>query len=276
MIYVGDDWAEDHHDVALIDESGKVIARRRLQEGVAGIAALHELVAEHAAEPAEVVVGIETDRGLWVAALAAAGYAVYAVNPLAVARYRERHVLSGAKSDAGDAETLADLVRTDRHHHRQIAGDSDEANAVKVLARAHQRLIWDRQRQVNRLRSILREFYPGALEAFGTDLAHHDATAVLGRAPTPGAGAKLSLSVISTALRRAGRQRNIATRAGEILESLRAPQMRAQGALEAAYGAQVSAGVAVIVEMTSQIAALETELGRNFESHPDAAIISSL
>jgi transposase len=276
MIYVGDDWAEDHHDVALIDESGKVIARRRLQEGVAGIAALHELVAEHAAEPAEVVVGIETDRGLWVAALAAAGYAVYAVNPLAVARYRERHVLSGAKSDAGDAETLADLVRTDRHHHRQIAGDSDEANAVKVLARAHQRLIWDRQRQVNRLRSILREFYPGALEAFGTDLAHRDATAVLGRAPTPGAGAKLSLSVISTALRRAGRQRNIATRAGEILESLRAPQMRAQGALEAAYGAQVSAGVAVIVEMTSQIAALETELGRNFESHPDAAIISSL
>ena len=81
MIFVGDDWAEDHHDVEVLDEAGRALARRRLGEGVAGIGALHALIAEHAAEPEEVVVGIETDRGLWVGSLVAAGYAVHAISP---------------------------------------------------------------------------------------------------------------------------------------------------------------------------------------------------
>jgi transposase len=206
LIFVGDDWAEDHHDVELIDESGMTLARRRLAEGVAGVAKLHELIAEHADAPEVVAVGIETDRGLWVASLVAAGYQVFAVNPLAVSRYRERHSVSGAKSDPGDAHVLADLVRTDRHQHRPIAGDSPEAAAVKVLARAHQRVIWDRQRQLNRLRSTLREFFPAALDAFGTDLAHPDALSVLARASTPALAAKLSISAVASALRKGGRQ----------------------------------------------------------------------
>ena len=134
----------------------------------------HELVAAHAEEPDQVVVGIETDRGLWVQALVAAGYQVFAVNPLAVARYRDRHHVSGAKSDAGDAKLLADLVRTDRHNHRPVAGDSATAEAIKVLARAHQNLIWARTRHTNALRSALREYYPAALAAFD-DLADGDA-----------------------------------------------------------------------------------------------------
>jgi transposase len=276
MIFVGDDWAEDHHDVALVDEAGTILARRRLPEGVTGITALHALVAQHATDPGEVVVGIETDRGLWVESLIAANYRVYAVNPLAVARYRERHVLSGAKSDPADAETLADLVRTDRHHHRAVAGDSEAAQAVKVLARAHQRLIWDRQSQLSRLRSILREFYPAALDAFGTDLAHPDALGLLGRASTPGAASKLSISAIASTLRRAGRQRNIQTRASEIQAALRAPQMRASRRLEIAYGAQVGAATAIVAEMTRQIAALETQLAEGFKTHPDAEIVLSL
>ena len=137
MLFVGDDWAEAHHDIEVHDEHGRSLARRRLPEGLEGLAHLHGLLAEWADDPAEVVVGIETDRGLWVSALLAAGYQVYAVNPKAVHRYRERHVLSGAKSDAGDAKVLADLVRTDRHNHRPIAGDSALAEAIKVLARAH-------------------------------------------------------------------------------------------------------------------------------------------
>ena len=132
----------------------------------------------------QVVIGIETDRGLWVEALTAADYQVYRGNPLAVARYRDRHHVSGAKSDAADAKLLADLVRTDRHNHRRIAGDSPGAEAIKVLARAHQNLIWARTRHTNALRSALREYYPAALEAFD-DLADRDALAILGRAPTP-------------------------------------------------------------------------------------------
>ena len=158
MIFVGDDWSEDHHDIDVIDERGQRLARRRLPEGVAGVSALHDLLAELAEDPEEVVIGIETDRGLWVAALVAAGYLVYAVNPKAVARYRERYGGgSGAKSDPGDAKVLADLVRTDRHNHRPVAGDSPQAQAIKVLARAQQRLVWARRRQLNRRAECRRE-----------------------------------------------------------------------------------------------------------------------
>jgi transposase len=184
MIFIGDDWAEDHHDVYLMDEAGQRLASRRLPEGLTGIGQLHELVAAHAEEPEQAVIGIETDRGLWVGALTAAGYQVYAINPLAVAHYRDRHHVSGAKSDASDAKLLADLVRTDRHNHRPVAGDSPDAEAIKVLARAHQSLIWTRTRHTNALRSALREYYPAALVAF-EDLAHGDALGVLGRAPPP-------------------------------------------------------------------------------------------
>ena len=175
MIFVGIDWSERHHDIEVQDPDGAVLATGRVPEGLEGIGRLHALLSEHADEPAEVVIGIEIDRGLLVGSLVAAGYEVFAVNPKSVDRYRDRHSLSGAKSDAGDAKVLADMVRTDRHNHRPVAGDTDLAEAVKLTARAHHSLIWTRQRQVNALRSALREYYPGALAAFGTDLAHRDA-----------------------------------------------------------------------------------------------------
>ena len=191
MIFVGDDWAEDHHDVCLMDETGDRLGSRRLPEGLAGIRELHELIASHVEEPEQVVIGIETDRGLWVGALSAAGYRVYAINPLVVARYRDRHHVSGAKSDASDAKLLADLVRTDRHNHRRVAGDSPDAEAIKVLARAHQSLIWTRTRHTNALRSALREYYPAALVAFA-DLAHGDALGGAAAGPHPRAGRPLA------------------------------------------------------------------------------------
>jgi hypothetical protein len=149
VIHVGIDWSEKHHDVVVTDEQGSVRAQARVPEGIDGVARLHALIAEQAEDPAQVMVGIELDRGLLVGCLVAAGYQVYAINPKAVDRYRDRHSLAGAKSDPGDALVLADIVRTDRHHHRQVAGDSDLVEAVKVTARAHQRLIWTRQRQVS-------------------------------------------------------------------------------------------------------------------------------
>lgn len=276
MIFVGDDWSEDHHDIEVLDENGKTLDRRRLPEGLNGVGQLHELLAAYAREPVEVVIGIETDRGLWVQSLVAAGYQVHAPNPRMVARYRERHVTSGAKSDPGDAKVLADLVRTDRHLHRQIAGDSELAEAIKVLARAHQRQIWARQRQVNALRAVLREFYPSALVAFGNDLAHPDALAVLGKAPTPIAGRGLSLSTITACLRRAGRRRFLDDTAKKIHVGLRTPQIEPPSTLADAFGATVRASVAIIGELSRQIAALETELRSNFEQHPDAEILLSL
>ena len=236
---------------------------------------MHELIAEHAEDPAQVVIGIETDRGLWVDALTAAGYQVFAVNPLAAARYRDRHHVSGAKSDASDAKLLADLVRTDRHNHRRIAGDSRSAEAIKVLARAHQNLIWARTRHTNGLRSALREYYPAALEAF-EDLADRDALAILGRAPTPADAGRLSLSKIRSALKAAGRQRNLDTRALQIQEMLRTEQLAAPAAVTAAFGASTRAAVGIIAELNRQIGDLEAELATHFEAHPDADIYRSL
>ena len=275
MIFVGDDWAEDHHDLYVMDEAGNRLAARRLPEGLAGIRQLHELIAEHADEPDQAAIGIETDRGLWVAALSAAGYQVFAVNPMAVARYRDRHHVSGAKSDASDAKLLADLVRTDRHNHRRIAGDSPDAEAIKVLARTHQSLIWARTRQTNTLRSALREYYPAALEAF-EDLAHGDALGVLDRAPTPQQAARLPLPMLQSALKRGGRQRNIADRARQIRAALRSEQLTAPPQVTAAFAATTRATVGIITELNRQITELETKLAEHFETHPDADIYLSL
>jgi transposase len=276
VIHVGIDWSEKHHDVVVTDEQGGVRAQARVPEGIDGVARLHALLGEHADDPDQVVIGIELDRGLLVGSLVAAGYQVYAINPKAVDRYRDRHSLSGAKSDPGDALVLAEIVRTDRHRHRQVAGDSDLAEAVKVTARAHQRLIWTRQRQVNQLRSALREYYPGALDAFGSDLAHRDAVAVLTKAPTPELGRRLSTAQIAAALRRGGRQRNLDARTRQIRDALRAPQLAAPAVLADAYGDAARALIAVIATLSAQIDELERALTERFEQHPDADILRSL
>ncbi len=276
MIFVGIDWSEHHHDVCVMGTDARVLAKGRVPEGVEGVARLHEMVSAHAEEPSEVVVGIELDRGLLVGALVASGYAVHAINPLSVDRYRDRHRTSGAKSDPGDAKVLADLVRTDRHLHRQVAGDSELAEAVKVLARAHQSSIWSRQRQLNQLRNALREFYPAALEAFGTDLASTDALAVLNVAPTPAQGRSLSISRIAAALKRGGRRRRVSERAEQIKQALASSQLEAPAVLARAYGEVVRSTVRIVAEMTAQIETLEAELEASFEGHPDAEILRSL
>ena len=274
-VFIGLDWAEDHHDVFIEDDSGRRLAGGRLSEGIEGIARFHELIAGHVEDSAEVVIATETDRGLFVNTLVAAGYQVLAVNPMSTSRYRERHSTSGAKSDPGDAKVLADLARTDAHNHRQVAGDSELGEAIKILARAHQSMIWTRQRQTNQLRSTLREFYPAALDAFD-ELAGRDALAILAIAATPTAGRHLSLSKIQSALRRAGRQRRIEQRAVEIRTALRSEQLAAPDLIADAMGATVAALVAVIIELNTQIASLEANLADRFEQHPDAKIIRSL
>jgi transposase len=274
-VFVGHDWAEDHHDVFVEDREGRRLGGGRVPDGVEGVARFHELVGELVEDPAEVVVATETDRGLFVGSLVAAGYTVLAVNPLSVSRYRERHSTSGAKSDPGDARVLAELARTDHHNHRPIAGDSELVNSIKVLTRAHQGLIWTRQRQLNQLRSTLREFYPAAIAAF-PELGHSDALAVLALAPTPSLGRLLSISKIAAALRRGGRQRRVDERAAEIQTALRSAQLGAPDLVSESMGTVVRALVAVAGELSTQIATLELDLADRFDQHPDAKVIRSL
>lgn len=275
MIFVGNDWAEEHHDIWIMDGDGKRLASRRLPEGINGIGTFHALVGEYAEDPEQVLVGIETDRGLWVSALVAAGYRVHAVNPKAASRYRERHHVAGGKSDPGDAKMLADLVRTDAHNHRQVAGDSPAVEGIKVLARAHQNMIWSRVRETNRLRNALREYYPGALIAF-EDLDGRDALAVLVKAPDPDKGARLTISQITAALRAGGRRRYLKATAYRIQEALRTEQLSAPSPVAAAYAGTATALVALIQAFNEQIADLEDQLDESFEQHPDADIYLSL
>jgi transposase len=284
MVYLGDDWAEDHHDVELVDDDGRRLARARLPEGLEGITRLHALIASHmpaswadldpADAAARVRIGIETDRGTWVQALLAAGYQVYAINPMSVARYRQRHSTSGAKSDAGDAHVLAEIVRLDHAHHRQVAGDSPTAEATKLVARAHQSLIWDRTRQVLRLRSALREFFPAALLAFD-DLSAPEALEVLDRAPDPDRAARLSRSQIVAMLRRANR-RDIDAKAAAIQNTLRAAQLRQPRAVQAAYAAIVSSQVQLINILNIEIEQLGEVVAAHFGGHRDAERYLSL
>src|ERR1700682_4033051 len=151
MIFGGDDWAEDHHDIHVMDADGTRPASRRLPEGLPGISRSPALVAAPVAEPSQVVIGIETDRGLWVQALGAAGYQVYGINPLAVARYRDRHQVSGAKSDGGHPKLRADRAGPPRQTPRARAGDSPKAEAKRPPAGEHKTLLWPRTRHTNAL-----------------------------------------------------------------------------------------------------------------------------
>jgi Transposase/Transposase IS116/IS110/IS902 family len=276
MLYVGDDWSEDHHDIGVVADGGCRLARVRLSDGVAGIAGLHDLIAAHLGEgdgPEQVLIGIETDRGPWVTALVAAGYRVYAVNPMSVARYRERHSTSGAKSDAGDAWLLADLVRTDAARHRPVAGDSPAAEGIKVLARAHLRLIWERNRTALRLRSTLREYFPAALAAF-PDLSAPEALELLARAPDPAAAARLSRAQVTAALKRA-RRCHVTDKTAAIIAALRAPQLGQPAELTAAYAASVVALTQIIAAFSEQIPVLEAQVASSFRRHSAARIYLS-
>jgi transposase len=277
LLFVGDDWAEDHHDVEIQDETGRKLAAKRLPEGSAGIARLHELIAAHLpdGEVGQVVVAIETDRGLWVQALVAAGYQVFGLNPKQVARFKERYNLSGAKSDAADAHALADMVRTERHQLRAVAADTPQAEAIKVVARAHQTLIWERTRHTLRLRSALREFFPAAQAAYaGLGLTGADVLELLVKAPDPASAAKLSLSQISAALKRAGRH-DVQAKAEAIKDALHARHLAQPAAITAAYAATVAAIAHVLITLNEQIKQLETQVEAHFLRHPDAEVYLS-
>jgi transposase len=276
LLFAGDDWAEDHHDVELMDQAGRRLAKARLPEGVAGIARLHAMIAEQLGEDtdeAEVLIGTETERGPWVAALLAAGYTVYAVNPLQAARYRERHSVSGAKSDPADAHTLADMVRTDAHQLRPVAADSTQVQAIKVVARVHKTLIWERTRHVLRLRHALREYFPAALEAF-EDLDAADTLALLTKAPDPDSAAKLTRTQIRAALKGA-RRRDIDTKTARIQEALRSEQLGRHEVITRAYAATTRSIVAILRALNEQITVLQGQVEQHFGQHPDAEIIMS-
>lgn len=286
-VFCGIDWAEGHHDIALVDAEGRLVAKRRIVESLDGLAEFTAMLAA-AGDSAEqpIPVAIETPRGLLVAALRAAGRPIYPINPLAVARYRERTSVSGKKSDHVDAMALANILRTDAHLHRMLPEDSALARSITVLARAYQDGVWRRTKLVQELRARLREYYPGFLAAFAagsgsgrglstTQLAGSDARAVLAIAPSPAEGLKVSMARIEAALRRGGRQRRVASVASSVVVALRIPQLRQDPVVEQAMRTETLALLAVLDAICASVDQLTAALSEAFAQHPDYQIITS-
>ncbi|MFA7757623.1 IS110 family transposase [Streptomyces sp. NRRL B-2790] len=279
MIYCGIDWAEKTHDVALVDDSGQLVAKRHITDDADGYRILLELLTEYGdTEETPIPVAIETSRGLLVAVLRTGKRKVYAINPMAAARYRDRHSVSRKKSDPGDALVLANILRTDMHAHRPLPDDSDLARSLAVLARAQQDATWNRQQVSNQLRSLLREYYPAALAAFEpwrNGLCRREAREVLKVAPTPSRAARLTRTQLQAALRRAGRERSIAAEAGRMQEVFRATWSHHAPLVEEALGKQM---LALLVQLEAACTAaddLAEAVEEAFPQHPDAEIILS-
>lgn len=277
--YCGIDWAENHHDIAVVDDVGTLLASRRIGDDLAGLHKLQDILAEHGDTTTDPVpVAIETPRGLLVSNLLDTGRDVYAINPMAAARYRDRHTVSRKKSDAQDAAVLANILRTDSHEHRPMPADSELARTIAVLARAQQDAVWNQLDQTNKVRAVLREYYPAALLAFPTTKTLNSATArvLLRAAPTPAKAARLTSHRIEQLLRKAGRTRNLAIEARRLHRQLHSNTMRMPLAVEFAYGTQLTAMLSQLDAASAALDQLTKETEDLFATHPDAAIITSM
>ncbi|MEU5525283.1 IS110 family transposase [Streptomyces sp. NPDC047860] len=279
MIYCGIDWAENTHDVALVDDSGQLLAKRHITDDAVGYKILLDLLGEYGdSEDNPIPVAIETSRGLLVAVLRTGTRKVFAINPMSAARYRDRHSVSRKKSDPGDALVLANILRTDMHAHRPLPQDSDLARAIAVLARAQQDATWNRQQIANQLRSLLREYYPSALEAFAkwaNGLCRPEARELLKAAPTPARAARLTRTQLQAALKRAGRKRGIEAEADRLRDVFRAEWAHQPPLVEDALGKQMLAPLIQLEAACTAADDLAKAVEEEFPQHPDAEILVS-
>ena len=279
-LYCGIDWASDHHDVAVVDDDGRVVARGRVGNDAAGLAQALTLLAQAGEDPDDPIpVGIETDRGLWVAALRETGRAIYPINPLAASRYRARYAVSGAKSDATDAVLLGNIVRTDPDVHHRLPADTGLAQAIRVLARAQQDAVWARQQIGNQIRDLLKDFYPAAIVAFAGlpsgGLARPDARTILAAAPTPAQAAKLTPARLRRLLIKAGRRRDLDRDVERLRTVFTDTYLHQPPVVENAMGIQLGALLRQFEAASAAVEELAVAAIAHFEQHPDATIITS-
>jgi transposase len=166
MLYVGIDWADDHHDICCTDDTATTLVQCQIAHNTEGFATLHAQIAKHQTNPAAVLVALETTRGLLVYDLLRQGYQVYAINPKAVNRYKDRHVLSAAKDDRLDALAMAHLLRTDRHRFKPLAPAPAHYRLLDRLCLDLRKLIDEKTRLSNQIASCLKEYYPQAVGLF--------------------------------------------------------------------------------------------------------------
>ncbi len=275
MWYAGIDWADDHHDVVVLDEQGQRVASCRVThtpEGLAQLVTFLQATVGSAPSPQELACLIETTHGLLIAALLEAGLAVYPVNPKTVDRRRKP---SGAKTDAIDAYLLAKTGRSDLADLRRFAPDSPLVQELKALPRDQDGLIQSQTRLVNQLTACLKAYYPVALDLF-TKL-HQPLTLAFLQAypPTLEIAQRASVEEL-TALLRQHHHPTPGPTAQAVWERLHQPQLQADAITTRTKSRLLLALVSQLAPLLEQIKEYDGEITRLFLSHPDSAIFASL
>jgi transposase len=274
MWYAGIDWADQHHEVVVIDEAGQRVAALRVAHTAEGLAELTTFLrglGDVAARPEQLACLVETSHGLLISALLEAGLSVYPVNPKTVDRHRKP---AGAKTDAIDAYLLARTGRSDLADLRRLTPDSPLITELKVLTRDQDTLIQSQTRLVNQLTACLKAYYPVALELFGK--LHQPTTlAFLQAFPTPEQARAATVEQIAAVLKAAGHPQAPA-KATRIAQHLRQPHLEADPVVTRAKARLMLSLVAQLQVLLPQIAAYDEEITRLFLRHSESRAFASL
>jgi transposase len=274
MISIGIDWADDKHDICIRDlEDRRILAALTITHDAQGVAELEATVAALGSSPAESVVAIETPHGLLVGYLLQQGYAVYALPPRAVERYRDRQRLSGAKSDAVDAATLADILCIDRDYHHPIPADSPLALELRLVSRQRQKLVGEQTRLKNQLTACLKAYYPVAVTLFAR-LELAITRAFLQTYPNATVAQQASLAELTAFFRQQGY--TCPRKIPAVYAQLQAPAIPVAAWQVRVYQRQMLVFVELLATVSTQVRAYESELARLLTQHADAAIFLSL
>jgi transposase len=272
-IYVGIDWADEHHDIYVTNDSAANLGQFSIDHSHCGLEELKDRLRGLCGSPGSILVAVELHRGALVFNLLEAGYQVYPINPKAVDRYRDRYRMSSSKSDQMDAMVLANILRTDLHLYKPLPAEAIADAHLKQLTRAHKSLVKHKVKVVNQLTSELKIYYPVVLRTF-SHIDQEITLAFLERYPSPEEAARASLEELEDFFR--GRHYTCPRKVPSIHKSLQEPALRACPELSGAHQIVVRSLVPVLRAMLTQIAVLEKEINRAFRNSVAAYIFSSL
>lgn len=274
MLFVGIDWADAEHVYCLMDETGQTLASETIPHTPEGLETLLATIYMHARAPQEVSVALETSQGLLVSALLDQGFVVYAINPKAVDRHRERFRVAGSKSDLRDAWVLATLLRTDRALYHPLLPDSEPAQELKVLTRDRAELVRTRTMLSNQLTACLKAYFPAFLDLFG-DPDRPVALAVLRAFPTPAALRGGSLKRLEGFLRK-HHHPEPGAKAQAIRARLTEPAFQPAPVILRTKARLAQTLAQQLRTLAEEIETYEAEIRRVLRTHPDGELYRSL
>ena len=272
-VYVGIDWADDHHDVHVTNDSAVALDSFKIIHSYEGIEKLKTRLGSTSSKPEDIFVAIESHHGLLIYALLEAGYTVYPINPKAMDRYRDRYRMSSSKSDPQDAMVLANILRTDLHLYKPLPNEIAADARLKELTRAHKALGQQKVKLMNQLTTQLKSYYPVALHLFSR-LDQEITLAFLEHYPTPKKAVTASVAELQQFFHKQGY--TCPGKVPFIYESLQQPALRSPREMDGIHQTIVLSLITVLRSLVTETKKLADEIGKEFKQNPACEIFSSL